>query len=315
MPSKTWEAKRDDERLRTNLYRSLSRVMITLARIPLPRIGAFRVDDHGRLRLDNRPLSFDFVMMENEGIPLDIPRDATYSAVDAFVLDILSTFDRRLLHQTNGVSSAEDTYHQIAGLTASRAAIPQILERKLRHGPFIFTMTDLHQSNILVDSDWNITKFIDLEFCCSYPLECQQPPYWLTNQGVDQIDEGENGQQHARFVDVLTEEEEKEEGKCGEHQMVLSSTLRQAWKSGAFWAGLALTSPSGFTNLFYRRILSFLGLSKIPNPACYRVLIKLWQPSAFEIVKRKVNDLEVYERELEEAFAEKGERAALKTAA
>ncbi|KAK2740930.1 hypothetical protein FQN57_005934 [Myotisia sp. PD_48] len=40
MLSCTWEEKKNDEKLRTNLYRDLSRIFLSLARIPLPKIGS-----------------------------------------------------------------------------------------------------------------------------------------------------------------------------------------------------------------------------------------------------------------------------------
>lgn len=35
----------------------------------------------------------------------------------------------------------------------------------------MFTLTDLHQSNIFVDNDWHITAIVDLEWACSRPIK------------------------------------------------------------------------------------------------------------------------------------------------
>jgi deoxyribodipyrimidine photolyase-like uncharacterized protein len=39
-----------------NLYRSMARIFISLARVPQPRIGSWTIDNDGRLTLSNRPL-------------------------------------------------------------------------------------------------------------------------------------------------------------------------------------------------------------------------------------------------------------------
>lgn len=300
MLSDTWGEKSGDEHLRTNLYRSLARILLTVARVPLPRIGAFRLDDEGRLSLANRPLSFDFVTMENERIPLDIPRDTTYSSVDSFVLEVLSTHDSRLLHQPNGTTSLYDGVYQAAGLAAARTVFPYILRHDLRRGPFTFNFTDLHQSNIFVDKEWNITKLIDLEYSCSYPLEFQQPPYWLSSQSVDRINEEEYEKHWSKFVAVLAEEERK---LCDrEHETSLSSVMQQSWQSGAFWVSLAVTSPTGFCKLFYKHILPHLSLSEEMHSECYLLLMKLWRPDSSQIISAKELDKKEYDRKLEEAF-------------
>jgi hypothetical protein len=58
--------------------------MLALARIPLPKIGSFTLDEKGYLSLNNRPLTLEIHQLENEHIPVDIPQDATYATVDSF---------------------------------------------------------------------------------------------------------------------------------------------------------------------------------------------------------------------------------------
>ena len=66
-----------------------------------------------------------------------------------------------------------------------RAVLAHFLRRGLRCGPFLFPLTDLHQSNIFVDDGRNVKYLIDLEWTCSLPIEVQRSPYWLTSQTVD----------------------------------------------------------------------------------------------------------------------------------
>ena len=44
-----------------------------------------------------------------------------------------------------------------------KALLPYFSNKELREGPFLYRLTDLHPSNIFVDSDWNVKFVIDLE--------------------------------------------------------------------------------------------------------------------------------------------------------
>lgn len=79
MLSDSWEDKRDEKARRSNLFRGLSRITLSLARVPLQRIGSFTIDDGGVMSLANRPLTLRLHQLENEGIPIDIARQDTYT--------------------------------------------------------------------------------------------------------------------------------------------------------------------------------------------------------------------------------------------
>ncbi|KAI2090916.1 hypothetical protein LOZ36_001143 [Ophidiomyces ophidiicola] len=148
MLSKTWKDKRDDQNLRMNFFRSLSRILLTIARVPVPRIGSFTIDHNGFLNLNNRPLTIEIQQMENEHIPVGIPRDATYSTSLAYAHDILALHDNRLRYQPNGANDKWDCLHQMATLTMMRILLPHFFNRQLNHGPFTVMLNDLHPSNI-----------------------------------------------------------------------------------------------------------------------------------------------------------------------
>lgn len=146
MLSSTWETKRQDERARTNLFRGLSRIMLTLAKLPLQRIGSFTMDNQGVISLTNRPLRLQLHQLENEG------------------------------HQLNAANDEADCLAQMAVLSTFRTILPLFVRRDLRSGPFILTLTDINTSNIFVDEKWNIKYLIDLEWACSLPIEMLHPP-------------------------------------------------------------------------------------------------------------------------------------------
>ena len=99
----TWMHKPDDQWLRANLLRGLARVLLALSRAPLTKIGAFAIDDNGLISLGNRPLTVTLLDLENEGIPVPIPRGQTFSFVYAYVNSLLSCHNNRLEHQPNAV--------------------------------------------------------------------------------------------------------------------------------------------------------------------------------------------------------------------
>ncbi|UNI25035.1 hypothetical protein JDV02_010744 [Purpureocillium takamizusanense] len=59
MLSDTFGAQWRDVERRKRLFRGMSRIMLSLAKIPQPRIGSFCFNDDGTITLTNRPLSFD----------------------------------------------------------------------------------------------------------------------------------------------------------------------------------------------------------------------------------------------------------------
>jgi hypothetical protein len=91
--------------------------------------------------------------LENENIPTGIPYDFTYLTVESYVTDILGVHDSRLWYQPNAVNNVQDCGYQISALATMRTILPLFFCRKWRRGPFVFRLTDLHQSNIFVDDN------------------------------------------------------------------------------------------------------------------------------------------------------------------
>ncbi|KKK19056.1 hypothetical protein AOCH_005407 [Aspergillus ochraceoroseus] len=250
MLSKTWDAQKDNIELRTNLFRDLSRIFLSFARLPLDQIGSFIVCDDESLRLANRPLSLGRQDLENEGIPIDMPRGYVYSSTDSYVIDSLAYHDSRLQCQPNAINDTHDFIYQTSTLTAMRTILPLFFRRELRRGPFFFCLTDLHQSNIFVDEKWHITALVDLEWGCSLPAEMIQPPHWFVDHAVDRIDANEFDDVRREFMEILA----AEETNTFPSEPKLSGIMNKAWEMGTFWYTLALTSPSGLFTLFDKMI-------------------------------------------------------------
>lgn len=88
-----------------------------------------------------------------------------------------------------------------------RTIVPLFFRRDFYRGPFVFTLTDLHQSNIFVDDEWRITCLVDLEWACCRPIQMVEPPYWLTNKGVDEIDVEEYDKLRSEWLTILNAED------------------------------------------------------------------------------------------------------------
>ncbi|KAH1383121.1 hypothetical protein KXX10_005838 [Aspergillus fumigatus] len=296
MLSETWEEGRHDIRLRTNLFHGLSHIMLALARIPLPKIGSFTLDEKGYLSLNNRPLTLEIHQLENEHIPLDMPRNATYATVDSYVNDILAFHESRLRHQPNAVNDVEDGFYQTSALMVMRSVWSCFFRRDFLRGPFFLNLTDLNQSNIFVDNDWNIKCLIDLEWACSHPVEMIQPPHWLTNQAVDLISIDDYDILRKEFMTALAEEEMKIEPPVR-----LYPILQDGWDRGTFWCSLALSSPTALFKIFYDFIQQRFSRDH-DDPAFWKITMPYWTFNTFGFIENKVKDKEQYDISLRKAF-------------
>ncbi|OAA63906.1 Protein kinase-like domain protein [Cordyceps fumosorosea ARSEF 2679] len=53
--------------------------------------------------------------------------------------------------------------------------------------------------NVFVDDDWNVTRIIDLEFACAWPVGFWQTSYWLGADFIDEIDYDKLAARHVQF--------------------------------------------------------------------------------------------------------------------
>jgi hypothetical protein len=242
------------------LYRSMSRIMISLAKIPQSQIGSWTIDNDGQISLSNRPLLCHIHQLENWAIPSDISRNMSYTSADSFYLDLLTSHDNRLQFQGNAVYSEIDARSQAKDLVLMRALLHKFTNRHLHDGPFIVQLTDMHSSNIFVDKDWNIKHIIDLEWTCSLPLGNLVPPFWLTGKSVDQIKGTEYERfkmYYKQFVEIFKQEEM---GKLLYHNGDLYSramSMDSALEDGRYWYWNALQTAKGLFNVFRTHLQPF----------------------------------------------------------
>ncbi|MCJ1310795.1 hypothetical protein MMC25_004462 [Agyrium rufum] len=179
--------------------------------------------------------------------------------------------------------------------------------KEVRKGPFILTLTDLHQSNIFVDDDWHITAIIDLEWACTRPLDMQYLPYWLGGPAIDLIDVDIFSKAHEEFLAILQEEELRTEATSVVGQKLGTPTpmthiMQEGWKIGTTWFCLAIDSVSGMHSIFYEHIQPKFDQQHLHSAEFYRIVSQYWSYNAQEFVEKKLNEKAEYDKALETAF-------------
>ncbi|KAG5790580.1 hypothetical protein H9Q69_010364 [Fusarium xylarioides] len=301
MLSESWETGRHDVKRRANLFGHLSRIMLRLAKLPLPRIGSWTIDDRGVLKLANRPLTLFLYQLENADIPTELPRDRTYGSSVPYLFDLINCHDNRMRHQPNSIHHQHDGETQLGALTAMRALLPKLIGTQSREGPFAFCLTDLHQSNIFIDDDWRITNIIDLEWACSRPVEMLGPPAWLSSRSIEEIafHFDEFTALHDEFVDTMGEQEMALDGTN-----VHTELMRASWASGSYWYGRALDSPTALLALYVDHIQPrFAEFNGSAWEEFSRLLMRLWDVDSLQFVSAKVQEQEQYADQLRAMFA------------
>lgn len=228
----------------------------------------------------------------------------TYSAADVYYLDILSCYDNRIRYQLNSISNADDGRAQIVRLTIMKALLPHFSNKALREGPFLYRLTDLHPSNIFIDSDWNVKFVIDLEWACSLPAETLRPPYWLTGCSVDELTGGHLetfSEAYEEFVGIFEEEEQQFSPINNDHSY-RTNLMRNGWQVGNFWYFHALDSPKGLFNLFSQHIYPLFAPSSQSKDHFARVVSDFWAPDVEKVLAAKLRDKEEYEKTLRQRF-------------
>lgn len=312
MLSSTWPERHQNPQYRHNFFRDLSRILLSLTRTSLPVIGSFIIDNDGYLRLTNRPLSLEIQDLENDHIPSGMPRGHTYSTVESYVVDLLRLHSSRLRHQANAVNNMSDYIYQASALTAMQAAFPSFFTRELSRGPFTFTLTDLHQSNIFVDDDWHITSLVDLEWACSRPIEMIRTPTWLTNKAVDEIadEAADYDTVRSEFINIMGDEEKSlgfASRKDDQATTSLSEIMNRSWRSGTFWFALALASPTGLFSVFYKQIQPRFIEYCPDHDAFQEIMPWYWSKDFVAVGAAKQQDRIDYDTRLKAAFEDADE--------
>ena len=285
-----------DDTRRRNLYRSLSRIMLSLARVPQPTIGAFCFDPaSGTIALANRPVTCDMAMLENEGVPRVMAPGVLYTSAQAYVDKLLAFQDVRFRALANSVTSRDDCELQMSVQVLFRAVADHFRTAQPDDddgGPFRLCLTDFNAANFLIDKHWNVTAMYDLEWIVALPSSMHEVPHWLTWKSLGQcVDEyyDEFSAARAGFMEVFRAEEGKEAAQDG-HSIPISTAIDASWASGRCWFNTSLLSVNGLHLVTQYRLRQVFGLEEPVGSEYWR----LWSPDADAVACQKVRDRAAY---------------------
>ncbi|EPE04364.1 phosphotransferase enzyme family protein [Ophiostoma piceae UAMH 11346] len=302
-----------------NLFRGVSRIILALARVPQPRIGAFRFNSRdGTIALDNRPITCDTFILESrmsDAAPPRLPQ-TTYNSVDRFFSSLATFHDEQFQADPNATLSENDCRRQMGTRAFLRSVAHQFINESRTHGPFALYMSDKNAANMIVDRDWNVKAIYDLEWIISGPVDLPHLPSWLTWDAVDDI--ANDGVEHdgkyaeydeARkaFMEVFREEEgvadcaalEAALASAGSTSTTLSDVMDETWTSKRIWFYKSIMSIDAMVQIAEAQIIpAFYGSTELP----YEQVHRTWAPQADDIVKRKMDDLATYRAQVAAMF-------------
>jgi hypothetical protein len=300
MLSDVWDDRRDDPAHRRTLFAGIAHIILSLARVPQPKIGAFRFHDDCTISLSNRPLTCTVMMLENEGARRTIEQDETYSCTDAFVANMLTLHDNYFVANPSAVANEEDCHNQMAIRMLLWALSHKFINRKRSNGPFCLQITDFNTSNILVNDDTSVKCLLDLEWICALPSEMLAFPYRLTEYAIDEIHE------HLPAFDSYRQEfmlqfEEEERKMLHTHGHSLATTMQEAWESKGTWFWYCLESVNALLWIFDDHIRP--RFSSFIRSKDEELLSRFWGGSD-SFVREKIADYELYDGQLRHLLAD-----------
>lgn len=290
MLSNTWETEQDNPVKRHTLLRGLATLLVSLARVPQPRIGSFQFNDDCTISLSNRPLSCSIMLWENSNMPRTIQRNCTYSCADPYVSDLISCQDNVFLNDPNAAFDDEDCRGHMAARSLIRLLSYRFIRPERRYGPFSLQLTDVNRSNIYVDRDWNITCLIDLEWICALPVESLVVPYWLSGQAINKLSEPELDKIQQEFIYAVEEEESRRTLVKG--SFPLARTMKESWHSGASWLWMAVHS-SVMYSLVWKHIYPRFPVMA-DRAQAEAILSGCWREDSTQVIQDKANELKKY---------------------
>lgn len=301
--SDSWDIHRNDSSRRKRLFHGLARIIVSLSRIQQPRIGSFQFHDDCTVTLTNRPTFAVTTILESRGAQRSIQSGDTYSCTEPFVSDMITLHDNYFYSNESAAYDEADCRSQMAIRTLLRAISHNYIKKEYRNGPFRLQLTDLHQSNIFVDDDWNITCLIDLEWLCALPPEAILAPSWLSGCGIaDLVDEGESqnlsnyDRTRQEFMQALSEEQFK-----SNLNWPLTRTMEDMWQSKGVWFWLCLNSVDATYYLIADHVCP--QYSARLSPKVEESFSKFWKHDAERIIDKKVSEYNQYEQDLRHLFA------------
>jgi len=221
-----------------------------------------------------------------------IQTNSTYPCAEPYVSDLITCQDNMFLSDPNAAYDDEDCRGHMAARSLARLLSHRFIKREHRYGPFPLQLTDVNQSNIYVDKDWNVSCLIDLEWICALPVEALAVPHWLAGHAINKISEPEFNNIQREFIHAVEEEERSRTPVGG--GFPLARTMEENWHSGASWLWTAVHS-SAMYSLVWRHIYPRFPVL-VDRVKAEAILSGCWREDSAQVVQDKANGLKEYQQ-------------------
>lgn len=132
-----------------------------------------------------------------------------------------------------------------------------------------------------------------------------EPPYQLTNKGIDKIDVDEYDKIRQEMMTIIYAKEGANFSQtvlkdAARMPLRLSEIIEQAQITRTFWYSQALSSPTGLFRLFYDHIQPLLSKHRSDNIG--EIMPFYWEKDVGKFVATKLADKRKYDKDLQLAF-------------
>ncbi|CAG8974628.1 hypothetical protein HYALB_00009806 [Hymenoscyphus albidus] len=263
------------ESLLEKFYKKAAFCLLRLSRLSFNRIGSLSEGDDNTFSINGRPLCKNMNnMLQLANIPRSVlPLESkTYSTADEWYVALAEMHIAQLIFQHNDLVArqifrglAKDRQLSIFGFSNDKwSAQSETWTSKLSPAPsnvdsFTLWADDLRPGNMLIDDsdelaaviDWELTYAAPTQFALDSPgwLLLEVPEMW--NTGIDDWCKV-YGMRLRTFLSAM-EKDEKEENAGSENLTFLLSThMRESWKTGRFWLDYAAKDSWAFDTVFWK---------------------------------------------------------------
>jgi hypothetical protein len=218
-----------------------------------------------------------------------------------------------LREQRNSVDDIDDARRKYILRQRVKSLAPHFVSKNYDSGPFKLICDDFRPGNILVKEDTlEIIAVIDWEWTYAGPYQFLfSPPSWLILEPPTSWTSSSEARYHTKFLIFLRsleEEEAQRKIEMGEEvpaDQKMSILMRQSMEDGKFWFNELIRESFNFDEEVLwpniERVLKRGGLAELGIPS---------EPEVKAFVRRKMEDLNQYELDLQALEKKKKEAEA-----
>ncbi|KAJ9244681.1 hypothetical protein DTO207G8_2254 [Paecilomyces variotii] len=235
-----------DNTVLEKIYHQIAYYMLQLSQLTFTHIGAISKDHASDTwHVAGRPLTYNMnELVTVAGYPDGQFPTARFDRASDYLRSVANEHLAHLWTQRNLADDPEIAQWRFIARHRFAQLIPKYCTKD--SGPFIPFCDDMRPSNMLVNPETlRITAVLDFEFTNSMPAEfTYDPPWWLLLSGPEMwLDRGSMNEFLAlyeprmeQFLQALEEvEKETALGRKQSDRPLLSTQMRESWRTGRFW--------------------------------------------------------------------------------